>query len=163
ALERGVAIGIIVPEVSNIEIFNPTNTECIRQLMEHQQQTGKGKVTAWLYTGFAGEFSRMAHTKAITVDSRLAVLGSANLTPRSLQSPFKEVLTGEADEHILFNQEIDLYVDDPAFVRRLERALFDEDIAHRSRRLDYAGVLARLEALGGARALQAAELGARLS
>lgn len=163
ALERGVRIAVIVPEISNIEIFNPTNTDAIRQLMEHQQQHGQGDVQAWLYTGFPGEFSRMAHTKAITVDGVWAVIGSANLTLRSLQSPFKEVLTGGSDEHILFNQEIALYIEDRAFVRRFERALFDEDLAHRTRPLTYAEVLQRLETLGGARELQRAELGARLA
>lgn len=163
ALNRGVAISIIVPEVSNIEIFNPTNTDAIRQLMEHQRQSGRGKVRAWLYTGFEGEFSRMAHTKALAVDGKWAVVGSANLTLRSLQSPFKEVLTGGSDEHILFNQEIDLYIEDSAFVRRFERALFEEDLAHRARRIKYPQVLERLAALGGQRELQKAEWGARLA
>lgn len=163
ALDRGVEILIIVPEVSNIEIFNATNTECIRQLMAHQQQTGRGKVIAYLYTGLPGEFSGMAHTKVITVDGRYCLIGSANLTLRSLQSPFKEVLTGDQDEHILFNQEIGLYIHDPAFVKRFERALFQTDIAHRSRKLSYADVLARQEALGGSSALQKSELGARLA
>lgn len=163
ALDRGVEILIIVPEVSNIEIFNPTNSECIRQLMAHQRETGHGQVEAYLYTGFPGIFSGMSHTKAMAVDGRYAVIGSANLTLRSLQSPFTEVLTGGSHEHILFNQEIGLYIDDAAFVQRVERALFKEDIAHRCRKLDEAAVKARLAELGGARALAAAEIQARLA
>jgi len=163
ALERGVEVCIIVPEHSNIELFNLTNTEVLRALMQAQQCYGQGQVKAWLYTGVPGAFSQMAHSKVISVDGRYAVLGSANLTARSLQSPFKEVLTSGQDGHIFFNQELNLYIDDPGFVGELNRRLFEADVRERARAMSFQDVLLRLHQLGGLRALRAAQNQARLA
>lgn len=163
ALERGVQLRLIFPENSNIALYNLTNTENIRLLMEHQQALGLGRVEAWLYTGVPGEFSHMAHTKALCVDGRYVLLGSANLTPRSLHSPFREALEGGSESPIFFNQEMNLYVEDPEFASCLERELFLRDTRHFARPLDYPQVLERLEALGGETALQTAQLQARLA
>lgn len=167
ALQRGVTVRIIVPEDSNIGIFNPTNTDAIRALMQTQFCYGKGQVEAWLYTGppenTGQAFAHMAHTKAISVDQRYAVLGSANLTARSLQSPFKEALAGDDQTHLFFNQEMNLLIEDPVFVKALDERLFAHDSQTAARRLTYADVLTRLQALGGLRALRAAENQARLA
>lgn len=163
ALERNVQLCMIFPENSNIALYNLTNTENIRQLMEHQQALGRGSVQAWLYTGIPGEFSQMAHTKALCVDSRYVLVGSANLTSRSLHSPFREALEGGNQSPIFFNQEMNLYIEDPHFAQYLEQELFLKDIQHFARALDYPQVLERLELLGGASALHTAQLQARLT
>lgn len=167
ALQRGVTVRIIVPEDSNIAIFNPTNTDAIRELMQTQFCYGQGQVEAWLYTGPPGtetlQFSQMAHSKAISVDQRYAVIGSANLTSRSLQSPFKEALAGDAQTHLFFNQEMNLFIDDPAFVSALDDRLFGHDSQTAARRVSFRDVLERLQQLGGLRALRAAQNQARLA
>jgi phosphatidylserine/phosphatidylglycerophosphate/cardiolipin synthase-like enzyme len=161
ALERGVELRLIFPEQSNIEIYNLTNLENLRLLMRHQRHLGCGAVRAWLYTGRPGQFTLMAHTKAICADGRIALLGSANLTPRSLASPFREA--GRHGRAIFCNQEINLYVEDRDFVTQLETELFEPDAYQWSRPVDLAAVEARLEALGGTAALQNAQWQARLT
>ncbi|PIQ24055.1 hypothetical protein COW36_05920 [bacterium (Candidatus Blackallbacteria) CG17_big_fil_post_rev_8_21_14_2_50_48_46] len=163
ALARDVQLKLIFPENSNIEIFNLTNTENLRILMETQAELGTGKIEAWLYQGRPGKFSGMAHTKALSVDGRYALLGSANLTPRSLHSPFLEALSGGDQNPIFYNQELNLFIEDPHFVNELEKNLFLRDIQSFAKPISYTEVLSRLQALGGERALQAAQFQAKLA
>lgn len=58
ALDRGVKIRVILPEQSNIEIYNYTNAEHLRQLMLHQQQSGQGQLRIWFYTGNGALYRR---------------------------------------------------------------------------------------------------------
>jgi len=163
ALARGVKINIIVPEKSDEGLYNIINTEMIRQLMETQHSLGKGQVNAFLYTGTPGKYSHMAHTKALSVDGKYAVVGSANLIPRSLQSPFKQTLPDGSQQQVLFNEEIAVYLSDPPRVQELNQKLFEYDLSQRSKALSYQDVLKRIEALGGQKVLQKELLKAQLS
>lgn len=163
ALSRGVALRLIVPAMSNIELFNLTNTDALLQLHRHQQQTGSGSFKSWLYLGKGGKFDTMCHSKLLIADQRTALVGSANLTARSLHSPFKEVLSGHQDTAILFNQEMNLWLEDSPVIQQLLEKVMAYDIAHYCQPVGVPELEQRLQELGGATALQAAILQARLA
>lgn len=58
------------------------------------------------------------HTKAMTFDGRRAVVGSANLDQRGLHG---------ALQNFLFNRELSLLIDDPAFTAELDRRIMQAD------------------------------------
>lgn len=161
ALARGVTIDIIVPERSDEELFDIINLAQIRDLLETQQKLGKGQVQAWLYTGKPGKYAHTVHTKALSSDGQRAVVGSANLLPRSLRSPFQEELPDGRKRQVLFNEEMSLYLEGAA-AQELQQQLFEKDKA-KALQLDHAEVLKRIERLGGEKALQTALLKAQLA
>ncbi|PIQ24115.1 hypothetical protein COW36_10915 [bacterium (Candidatus Blackallbacteria) CG17_big_fil_post_rev_8_21_14_2_50_48_46] len=163
AVSRGVTVKITVPDKSDEDLYNIINADMIRQLMETAQKTGKGKVQAWLYTGTPGKYSHMAHTKALSVDGETAVIGSANLIPRSLNSPFRKVLPDGSRQNILFNEEMSLYLHDAQKVKELDQKLFEFDRNQKSKPFSYAEVLKRIQDLGGEKVLQQEKLKANLS
>jgi phosphatidylserine/phosphatidylglycerophosphate/cardiolipin synthase-like enzyme len=161
ALARGVDIDLIVPNRSDEELFDIINLEQIRDLMETQKKLGKGQVRAWLYTGDPGKYAHTVHTKALSADGNKAVVGSANLLPRSLRSPFKEELPDGSQRQALFNEEMSLYLQGEQ-VKELEQKLFEKDKS-KARELNYEDVLEHIDMLGGAKELQAALLKAQLA
>ncbi|HEY9839193.1 MAG TPA: phosphatidylserine/phosphatidylglycerophosphate/cardiolipin synthase family protein, partial [Candidatus Obscuribacterales bacterium] len=142
ALARGVTLHMIVPERSDEELFDIINLEQIRDLMVTQARLGRGKVEAYLYTGTDGKYSHTAHTKALSADGQMAVVGSANLLPRSLRSPFTEDMPDGSKRQVLFNEEMSLYLEG-AQVKTLEGQLFEAD-KKKSRKIDYDEVLERI-------------------
>lgn len=163
ALERGVTLNIITPQRNNIEFFDLVNTGSVVELMETQQKLGKGKVNAFLYTGRPGEKSHMAHTKAMSADGKTAIVGSANILSRSLRSSFFEEFEDGQKHQILFNEELSLYIEDPAKVQELNQKLFLEDQSHFTQPMTLEQLKQRIEKLGGQNALLQAQLKARLS
>ena len=106
--------------------------------------SGPGQVRCWLWQGPGGKDDYMVHTKFMSVDGKVAIAGSANLIPRSLQSPF----TADG-QPLLFNEELVLYIADPHFVATLDEQLFETDV-RRSREAGPAELQALIEARGGA-------------
>ncbi|MEZ0371238.1 MAG: phosphatidylserine/phosphatidylglycerophosphate/cardiolipin synthase family protein, partial [Candidatus Sericytochromatia bacterium] len=112
AKARGVEIRLLFSERSDESVFERINPATALKLI---QAPGPGKVSCWLYQGRGGKDDYMVHSKYLSVDGRIAIAGSANLIPRSLHSPFTA-----AGVPLLFNEEIVLYIDDPAFVGQLD-------------------------------------------
>lgn len=161
ALARNVSIQMIVPERSDEELFDIINLEQIRDLMETQQRLGKGEVKAYLYTGDPGQYSHTVHTKALSADGKMAVVGSANLLPRSLRSPFSEELSDGNRRQVLFNEEMSVYLEGEQ-VKTLEQQLFEKDKA-KTITLDLQEVRRRIQKLGGEKELQESLIKAQLS
>lgn len=161
ALARGVTINIIVPNRSDEELFDIINLHQIQELMETQKQLGRGQVNAWLYTGDPGVYSHTAHTKAMSSDGKRAVIGSANLLPRSLNSPFTEDMPDGSKRQVLFNEEMSLYLEGDQ-VGDIDKQLYDKD-KRKAIQLDYQNVLERIDMLGGEKELQASLLKAQLT
>lgn len=160
ALARNVSIEIIVPNRSDEELYDIINLEQIRDLMATQHRLGKGEVKAWLYTGDEGKYSHTVHTKALSADGRMAVIGSANLTPRSLRSPFSEDMPDGGKRQVLFNEEMSLYIEGEQ-VRKLDQQLYETD-KKKAIELNYQDVLERIDMLGGEKELQESLLKAQL-
>lgn len=161
ALERGVTIQMIVPQRSDEELFDIINLHQIRDLMQTQKQLGRGEVKAYLYTGKQGQYAHTVHTKALSADGQMAVVGSANLTPRSLRSPFKEELPDGTQRQVLFNEEMSVYLEGDQ-VKQLNQQLFEAD-KKKAIELNYDLVEENIDILGGEKALQAALLKAQLT
>lgn len=142
ALERGVSLQMIVSERNDESIFEALNLDAIRQLMLAQKYPGQ--VQARLFQSRGGKNDYMSHTKFMSVDEQVAIVGSANLIPRSLRSPF--VSNGQA---ILFNEELSLLIHDPGFVATLNQEVFAQDWQSRSRAVDLKEVEHLLVERGG--------------
>lgn len=165
ALERGVTINMMIPERSDESIYDILNTQNIKELMEAQQSHGKGKVNAYLYDGHnrkQGRKTHMAHTKAISVDGQYALIGSANLTPRSLQSAFYQTDSNGEQSQILFNEEMNYFIKDSDTVSEINRDLFEFDRQNNAKKIDYSDVIKRMHSLGGASKLRENRLKANL-
>ncbi|PIW18038.1 hypothetical protein COW36_06445 [bacterium (Candidatus Blackallbacteria) CG17_big_fil_post_rev_8_21_14_2_50_48_46] len=119
ALARGVKLELIVSERSDESVFEILNPDQLRHLLKRGKP---GQVKAWLYQGKGGKYDYMAHTKFISADSQGAIVGSANLVPRSLHSPFQW-----KNQSILYNQELSLYLANQETVSALEKDLFEAD------------------------------------
>lgn len=141
AKARGVEIRLLFSERSDESVFERLNPGNALKLMN---APGPGKVRCWLWRGPGGKDDYMVHTKFLSVDGKIAIAGSANLIPRSLQSPF----TADG-QPLLFNEELVLYIADPHFVATLDEQLFETDV-RRSREAGPADLEALLEARGGA-------------
>lgn len=161
ALARDVKIEIIVPNRSDEELFDIINLHQIQELMETQQRLGRGEVKAYLYTGDEGKYAHTVHTKALSADGKMAVVGSANLLPRSLRSPFQEELPDGSKRQVLFNEEMSLYLEGEQ-VKQLEQQLFEKDKA-KTLQLDYQEVLERIDMLGGEKELRESLIKAQLT
>lgn len=155
ALDRGVKLELIVSERNDETVFEVLNPAALLTLM----QVGKpGQVKAWLYQGRGGENDFMSHTKFLSVDGQFALLGSANLVPRSLHSPFST-----EGRPLLFNEELSLYIADAGFVQKLDQALFERDKNERCRAVEAPDLEKLLESRGGPKQLLLEKLKGLLS
>jgi len=96
ALQRGVKLDLIVPQKSNHSIVDLLARHSYDRLV-------KAGACIWLYQG------TVIHSKTATIDSCWNTIGSANLDGRSL-----------------INYEINVFIEDPTFARRMEE-MFDDD------------------------------------
>ncbi|MGD8272180.1 MAG: phosphatidylserine/phosphatidylglycerophosphate/cardiolipin synthase family protein [Desulfobacterales bacterium] len=125
AAARGVRVEIILPKVPDTHLY--ANMATINRLLD--AETGKAP-RVFLYP-------HMSHAKVIMTDGRIAAIGSANLTPRSM----------------LTSAEITLFVhglSTAPFMRRL-RAQLEKDIAASEEVVTpfKLGPLAKLKAVAG--------------
>jgi cardiolipin synthase len=121
AVARGVRVQVLLP--------GPSNDSRLVRLASRTRYADYLAGGLELY-----EFQpRMMHAKSVTVDGRLALLGSHNVDHRSLRLSF----------------EFSFAVDDPALVAAMDRA-FDDDVTE-ARAMDDAAVAARgaLERIAG--------------
>jgi phosphatidylserine/phosphatidylglycerophosphate/cardiolipin synthase-like enzyme len=121
ALKKGTNINVILPEKSDEgDKLHYGNLGTLQQLKKYSEQPGAGKLNAYLYKwndhDKTGQFT---HTKAMSFDGKTAIVGSTNLTARSLHG----TVTG-----FLFNKEMSLMVEDQKFVTELNKKLFNKDM-----------------------------------
>ena len=125
AVERGVDVDVILPEEPDTHGY--ANMVTINRLLE---SGSKGNMRIWFYP-------RMSHAKVALVDGVIAVVGSANLTPRSMVT----------------TREVTLFVHgmaDARFIKRLREQL-EHDI-NESERVTVPftlGVIDRIFAIAG--------------
>lgn len=157
ALQRGVKLELMVPESSDETPFDVLNAVAARDLIAAAPHAGRVKV--WLYQGRPGKHTYMAHSKYLSADGEQAVVGSTNLVARSLWSPF---YVPGSQRQILFNQEIGLWIRDPALVQQLDQSLIERDQAV-SRPVDDFALLQLIQRRGGASRVLLEQLKAFLS
>ncbi len=155
ALARGVKLEVIVSERNDETVFEVLNPAALLTLIRAGQP---GQVKAWLYQGRGGENDFMSHTKFLSVDGQFALVGSANLVPRSLHSPFST-----EGRPLLFNEELSLYIADQGFVQELDQALFERDKNERCRAVKAPDLEKLLESRGGPKQLLLEKLKGLLS
>jgi len=144
ALDRGVHLEVVFSERNDESLFELLNPATVYDLMQRAPK----QVKVWLYQGKGGEYSYMAHTKYLSVDGNEAIVGSANLIPRSLHSPF-----WSQGKPLLFNEEMSLYIRDKKFVTLLDTALLEFDIKTLSRQVSAQDLKHLIERRGGAKQL----------
>lgn len=144
ALQRGVRLEIVFSEQNDEPIFEMLNPASVHDLM----QFAPDQVKVWLYQGKGGEYGYMSHTKYLSVDGKAAIVGSANLIPRSLHSPF-----WSQGKPLLFNEEMSLYIQDENFVSLLDKNLLEFDIKRHSRQVSLKDLEQLIQRRGGANKL----------
>lgn len=161
ALQRGVNVKIVVAKTPLAAgVFTAANLLSAYQLAKLQQAGAKGEIRLYSYDNPAGGHSAQIHAKAVSVDGKRALIGSANLIGRSLSSPFlRQGADGQLSQ-TLYNKELSLYLEDPAFVEELNQRLFHTDQVHFSQELDAAAIEAAVKAAGGERELRKQALAA---
>jgi phosphatidylserine/phosphatidylglycerophosphate/cardiolipin synthase-like enzyme len=130
AIKRGATVNVVLPEQSDEgDKLHYGNLGTLQQLKKASEEPGAGKLNAYLYKWDDKEKTgKFTHTKAMSFDGETAIVGSTNLTSRSLRG----TVTG-----FLFNKEMSLMVDDKEFVKDLNKNLFEKDMKPEfSRKLD---------------------------
>ncbi len=154
AKARGVNIEIVVSYFNDEAIFERLN---LNNILELKQAEGTGEIRGWLYLGKdrryplnPGDPTYMVHTKYISMDQKEAIVGSTNMIPRSLQSPFFGLLPS-VYEHApaLFNEEVGIWIKDQKTVTALDKDLIHKDARERSVPVTEKELIALLELRGG--------------
>ncbi len=156
AMMRGVKVNVVVAETPLAAgVFSAANLLSAYQLAKLKQSGAKGDIRLFSYSNpSGGGDSNQIHAKAVSVDGKRALVGSANMIGRSLGSPF---MRKDADGNIsqtLYNKEMSLFLEDPAFVEELNQRLFHNDQIHYSQELDAEGIEAAVKKAGGERELR---------
>lgn len=137
AKARGVNLELVMSYYNDESMFERLN---IASMLALHHAPGAGKVDTWLYKGRdktrqteRTNPSYMVHSKYISADGTAAIVGSTNLIPRSLQSPFYGLLPDDyANAPVLFNEEFGLWIKDRATVTALDHDLIKKDQETRS-------------------------------
>jgi len=115
AIRRGVTVNVILPEESDEgDRLHYGNLGTLQMLKKVSEEPNAGKFNAYLYR----KDVKFNHTKAMSFDGKTAIVGSTNLTSRSLHGTF----TG-----FLFNREMSLFIEDKTLVKDLNKKLFSND------------------------------------
>lgn len=133
AIKRGVEINVIVAKDSlSAHIFNDGNLYSAYQLLKEQKNGASGKINFYYYqdTGFANKY---IHTKGISVDGNKAIIGSANMVGRSLDTPFHKINEDGSKQNIMYNKEMSLYLEGNDAVQDINDKLFKTDIKTKSK------------------------------
>jgi phosphatidylserine/phosphatidylglycerophosphate/cardiolipin synthase-like enzyme len=137
AKTRGVNLELVMSYYNDEQIFERLN---LASMLALHEAPGAGKVETWLYRGHdkarqtkRANPSYMVHSKYISADGTEAIVGSTNLIPRSLQSPFYGLLPEVyPNAPVLFNEELGLWIKDRATVSALDHDLVKNDQDTRS-------------------------------
>ncbi len=132
AKSRGVSIEVVVSYHNGQKVFEKLN---LINMLDLKRSEGPGNVEAWLYLGRdksdpadPDSPAAMVHTKYISMDEKEAIVGSTNMIPRSLHSPFYGLLP-EFYTHspALFNEEIGIWIKGREAVSTLDYDLIKTD------------------------------------
>ena len=168
AKARGVNLELVMSFYNDEAIFERVN---LASMLSLHRAPGAGKIDTWLYRGRdknrqtpRTDASYMVHSKYISADGAEAIVGSTNLIPRSLQSPFYG-LRPEAytSAPVLFNEELGLWIKDRATVTALDHDLIKRDQNMRSQHTSALELQQLLNARGGVWKLLGDRLKALLS
>jgi len=161
AIDRGVRINIVVAETPLASgVFSAANLLSAHALAKRKAAGALGDVHYFSYARPAAEASSQIHAKAVSVDGKRALVGSANLIGRSLGSPFTRQDSEGKTSQALFNKEMSLLLENPQFVEEINQRLFQRDQVHYSRELNAEEILKAVEAAGGEKALRMQALAA---
>ena len=135
AMKRGVDINIIVAKDSlSAQIFNDANLYSAYELLKEQKNGSPGKVKLFYYSD-SGNANKYIHTKAISADGNKAIIGSANMVGRSLDSPFQKINDDGTKQNIMYNKEMSLYLEGHDAVGGIDEKLFKTDIKTKSKQI----------------------------
>jgi phosphatidylserine/phosphatidylglycerophosphate/cardiolipin synthase-like enzyme len=161
AMQRGVKINVIVAETPLASsVFSAANLLSVYELAKLKKAGAKGDIHLYSYSNPAGGESNHIHAKAVSVDGKRALIGSANMIGRSLGSPFFSKDQSGQIVQTLYNKEMSLLLEDPTFVEELNQRLFQRDQTHFSQELDATAIEAAVEKAGGERELRKKALAA---
>lgn len=149
AMQRGVKINVIISKTPMIDMFASANLLSVYELAKLQKAGAKGQVKLFYYDNPKGGDNRLIHTKAISVDAKKAIVGSANMIGRSLSSPFQRRDATGQNTQTLYNKELSLYLEGREFVREINERLFYNDMVNNTEELDVTAIEAQVKAAGG--------------
>ncbi|MFN8576903.1 MAG: phosphatidylserine/phosphatidylglycerophosphate/cardiolipin synthase family protein [Candidatus Sericytochromatia bacterium] len=135
AIKRGAEVNVIVPEYSDEgDLLHYGNLGSLLTLHEASKESdSKGKFNAYLYKWNEKENTgKFSHTKAMSFDGKSAIVGSTNLTSRSL--------TGTLN-NFLFNKEMSILIEDENMIsgknKGIDDTIFKRDMSPEfSKKLD---------------------------
>lgn len=135
AIKRGAEVNVIVPEQSDEgDLLHYGNLGSLLTLHETSKEPeSKGKFNAYLYKWNEKENTgKFSHTKAMSFDGKSAIVGSTNLTSRSL--------TGTLN-NFLFNKEMSILIEDESMIsgknKGIDETIFKKDMSPEfSKKLD---------------------------
>ncbi|MEK7433690.1 MAG: phosphatidylserine/phosphatidylglycerophosphate/cardiolipin synthase family protein [Cyanobacteriota bacterium] len=133
AMKRGVNVNVIVAKNSlSSHIFNDANLYSAYQLLKEQKNGSAGKINLYYYDD-TGAYNKHIHTKGISSDGERAIIGSANMVGRSLDTPFHKINDDGTKQNIMYNKEMSLYFEGSDAVKDIDNQLFKNDIKTKSK------------------------------
>lgn len=153
AMKKGRNINVIVAKHSVVSMFDDANLYSVNELLKIKKQGAKGDIKLFYYDN-SGNESKHIHTKAISVDGEKAIIGSANMIGRSLNSPFRKISNSGNSSQAMFNKELSLYVEGKTTVSEINSRLFEEDMVNNSREIKPEEIEQLVKDAGGEAALK---------
>ncbi|MFN8577908.1 MAG: phospholipase D-like domain-containing protein [Candidatus Sericytochromatia bacterium] len=155
AMRRGVDVNVIVSKDSlSAHIFNDGNLYSTYQLLKEHKNGATGNVKLFLYEDNEGYFRKHIHTKAISADGNKAIVGSANMVGRSLDSPFQLINEDGSKQNIMYNKEMSLYLDGESAVKNIDDSLFKNDIKTKTKEISHQEIEEMVKKAGGEEAIK---------
>jgi phosphatidylserine/phosphatidylglycerophosphate/cardiolipin synthase-like enzyme len=148
AMKKGVKVNVIVAKHSLIDIFDSANLNSVYELVKTKKQGAKGDISFFYYDKNAHE-GKHIHTKAISVDGEKAIIGSANMIGRSLNSPFQKINNDGSTAQTMYNKELSLYVEDKKMVNEIDSRLFQEDQVNNAKEIPHSEIEVLVKKAGG--------------
>jgi len=163
AMKRGVKVNIIVAKKSLMEMFDYANLNSVNELLKTKKEGAKGDVKLFYYDSPTGNDSKFIHAKAISIDNEKAIIGSANMIGRSLESPFRKIDSDGKTAQTLYNKELSLFVQDPKMVDEINDRLFESDINSKAKEVSPKEIEELIKKMGGENELKKKALAAKLT
>lgn len=162
AIKRGVKVNVIVAKHSIINLFDAANLNSVNELLKVKKQGAKGDIKLYYYDK-PGNDSKFIHTKAISTDGEKAIIGSANMIGRSLDSPFTKISPDGEKSQALYNKELSMYVNDRKTVQEINSRLFETDMVNNTKEVTPAEIDKLVKDMGGEEELKKKALMAKFT
>jgi phosphatidylserine/phosphatidylglycerophosphate/cardiolipin synthase-like enzyme len=155
AMRRGVNVNIIVAKDSlSSHVFNDGNLYSTYQLLKEKKNGASGNVNLFLYDDNEGHAKKYIHTKGISADGDKAIIGSANMVGRSLDSPFQLINDDGSQQNIMYNKEMSLYIEGKDAVKSIDDKLFKNDIKTKTKEITHEQIEEMVKKAGGEEAIK---------